>query len=147
MPTFRPSRINLINGGNYRLKYFLKVLADILQTVRQDNIFDTNVFVYKIVDKLCVNCVDANDGNGKPSQKCLWPYIFIGGKIKILRILKYTSGLNFASAAILNQNLLFEMTWRAGYYKFTTSGDVWDFSGSRCCFIGVVRCHLGAGCF
>jgi hypothetical protein len=33
----------------------------------------------------------------------------LGGEIKILGILEYTSGLNFASAVTLNQNPFFEM--------------------------------------
>jgi hypothetical protein len=40
-------------------------------------------------------------------QKTFWPNIFVGGEIKILGILEYASGLNFASAAILSQNPFF----------------------------------------
>jgi hypothetical protein len=53
-----PLGIILITVWNYVLNYILKVLADMSQTVRRDDIFNTNVFVYKIVDKLCFNCVD-----------------------------------------------------------------------------------------
>jgi hypothetical protein len=42
-------------------------------------------------------------------KKAFWPHIFVGGKIQILGILEYASGLNFASAAIWSQNPFFEM--------------------------------------
>jgi hypothetical protein len=35
-------------------------------------------------------------------KKVFWPNIFVKGKILILAMLEYASGLTFASAAILN---------------------------------------------
>jgi hypothetical protein len=52
-------------------------------------------------------------------KKTFWPNIFVEGEIQILGILEYTFGLNFASAAILNQNPFFEMAC-----SFFTTTDV-----------------------
>jgi hypothetical protein len=38
-----------------------------------------------------------------------WPNIFVGASFKILNIQQYASGFKLGSAAILNQNPIFEM--------------------------------------
>ena len=45
-------------------------------------------------------------------KKTFCSHIFVAGKILILGIFEYASGLNFASASIQNQNPFFEMACR-----------------------------------
>jgi hypothetical protein len=42
-------------------------------------------------------------------KNVFWPNIFVGASLQILDIQQYASGLKLGSAAILNQNPIFEM--------------------------------------
>jgi hypothetical protein len=42
-------------------------------------------------------------------KNVFWPNIFVGAPLQILDIQQYASGLKLGSAAILNQNPIFEM--------------------------------------
>jgi len=42
-------------------------------------------------------------------KKVFWPKLGVGRSVQILKILEYSSGLNLASALILNQNPFFEI--------------------------------------
>jgi hypothetical protein len=42
-------------------------------------------------------------------KKVFWPKLGVGRSLQVLEILKYSSGLDLATALILNQNPLFEI--------------------------------------
>jgi len=42
-------------------------------------------------------------------KKVFWPKLGVGRSVQVLEILQYSSGLNLASALILNQNPFFEI--------------------------------------
>ena len=56
-------------------------------------------------------------------KNVFWPNIFVGAELKILDIQQYASGSKLGSAAILNQNPIFEI---GSNYHYSLISSVWQ---------------------